>query len=62
MHVHDSLNLTYALLEEQVRCGAREAMTVGCKPTRPFAKRALNRDRNTGIGKDAHGVKNLVTV
>ena len=29
---------------------------------RPFAKRALNRDRNTGIGKDAHGVKNLVTV
>ena len=25
--------LTNALLEEQARCGAREAMTVGCKPT-----------------------------
>ena len=30
MHVHDSLNLT---LCSRGRCGAREAMTVGCKPT-----------------------------
>ena len=30
MHVHDSLNLT---LCSRSRCGAREAMTVGCKPT-----------------------------
>ena len=30
MHVHDSLNLT---LCSRSRCGALEAMTVGCKPT-----------------------------
>ena len=32
MRVDDSLN-HYALLEDRSRCGAREAMTVGCKPT-----------------------------
>ena len=30
MHVHDSLNFT---LCSRNRCGAREAMTVGCKST-----------------------------
>ena len=32
MHVHDSLNLIITLCSRS-RCGAREAMTVGCKPT-----------------------------
>ena len=31
MHVHDSLNFT---LCSRSRCGARKAMTVGCKPTK----------------------------
>ena len=34
MHVHDSLNLSVITLCSRSRCGAREAMTVGCKPTR----------------------------
>ena len=33
MHVHDSLNLSVITLCSRSRCGAREAMTVGCKPT-----------------------------
>ena len=39
MRVHDSSNLT---LCSRSRCGAREAMTVGCKPTKV--------DHNMGAG------------
>ena len=33
MHVHDSSNLSVITLCSRSRCGAREAMTAGCKPT-----------------------------
>ena len=42
MHVHDSLNLSVITLCSRSRCGAREAMTVGCKPTMRAARGSLN--------------------